>query len=156
MAGDALRRTVQVDAVQSPTAPRPSDRFGNAVPCGYAALEWSGSTWRIQGGLSNLPRITSAAATQHLSKRPLSQPQIAVIPCVLIVPQDTTRLVNGGAPASVPHPPTRRRSDLAAHDEKPRPVSPAGPYSRPAPVPARLSAARTHKGEGLAVLVLEK
>src|SRR5260221_12852512 len=71
MAGDALRRTVKVDAVQPPATPRPSDRFGNAVPCGYAALEWSGSTWRIQVGLSNLPRITSAAATQHLSKRPL-------------------------------------------------------------------------------------
>src|SRR5260221_6911484 len=71
MAGDALRRTVKVDAVQPPATPRPSDRFGNAVPCGYAALEWSGSTWRIKVGLSNLPRITSAAATQHLSKRPL-------------------------------------------------------------------------------------
>src|SRR5712664_3486101 len=77
---------VQVDAFQSPATPRPSDRFGNAVPCAYAALEWSGSTWRIQVGLSNLPRITSAAATQHLSKRPLrvrvpkalSQEQLAV------------------------------------------------------------------------------
>ncbi len=69
--GAGLSRAVQVDAVQSPATPRPSDRFGNAVPCAYAALEWSGSTWRIQVGLSNLPRITSAAATQHLSKRPL-------------------------------------------------------------------------------------
>src|SRR5439155_25917831 len=68
----ALWPAVQVVAVKSPATPRPSDRFGNAGPCGYAALEWSGSTWRIQVGLSNLPRITSAAATQHLSKRPLS------------------------------------------------------------------------------------
>src|SRR5260221_6314803 len=85
MAGDALRRTVQVDAVQSPTTPRPSDRFGNAVPCGYAALEWSGSTWRIQGGLSNLPRITSAAATQHLSKRPLRHWLLRLCYCFYLI-----------------------------------------------------------------------
>jgi hypothetical protein len=59
-------RSVQADAVQSPAIPRPSDRFGNVGPCGYAALEWSASTWRIRVGLSNLPRITSVAATQPL------------------------------------------------------------------------------------------
>ena len=43
----------------------------NAAPCGYAALGWSASTWRLQIGLNNLPGITSTPPTQPLSKRPL-------------------------------------------------------------------------------------
>src|SRR5258708_10583752 len=40
--------------------------------------------------------------------RAASTPKIAAIPCVLIVPQDTTRLVKRGAADAAPRPPTRR------------------------------------------------
>src|SRR5260221_14788659 len=66
----------------------------------------------------------------------------------------------GGARDAAHRPPTRQSSaacpDLADHDERPRPVSRTGPYSRPALVAARLAAARPDEGEGLAVLVVEE
>ena len=60
------------EARSQPT-PQRSNQSDNAAPCGYAALGWSASTWRLQIGLNNLPGITSTPATQPLSKRPLSR-----------------------------------------------------------------------------------
>ena len=59
------------EARSQPT-PHRSNQSDNAAPCGYAALGWSASTWRLQIGLNNLPETTSTPATQPLSKRPLS------------------------------------------------------------------------------------
>ena len=57
------------EARSQPTTHR-SNQSDNAVPCGYAALGWSASTWRLQIGLNNLPGITSTPAAP-LSKQPL-------------------------------------------------------------------------------------
>ena len=62
------------EANEAPSQPTPhrSNQSDNAAPCGYAALRWSASTWRLQIGLNNLPETTSTPGTQPLSKRPLS------------------------------------------------------------------------------------
>ena len=62
----------EANEARSQPTPYRSNQSDNAAPCGYAALGWSASTWRLQIGLNNLPGITSTPATQPLSKRPLS------------------------------------------------------------------------------------
>ena len=62
----------EANEARSQPTPQRSNQSDNAAPCGYAALGWSASTWRLQIGLNNLPGITSTPATQPLSKRPLS------------------------------------------------------------------------------------
>ena len=61
----------EANEARSQPTPHRSNQSDNAAPCGYAALGWSASTWRLQIGLNNLPGITSTPATQPLSKRPL-------------------------------------------------------------------------------------
>ena len=61
----------EANEARSQPTPHRSNQSDNAAPCGYAALGWSASTWRLQIGLNNLPGITSIPATQPLSKRPL-------------------------------------------------------------------------------------
>ena len=62
----------EANEARSQPTPHRSNQSDNAAPCGYAALGWSASTWRLQIGLNNLPGTTSTPATQPLSKRPLS------------------------------------------------------------------------------------
>ena len=62
----------EANEARSQPTPHRSNQSDNAAPCGYAALGWSASTWRLQIGLNNLPETTSTPATQPLSKRPLS------------------------------------------------------------------------------------
>ena len=61
----------EANEARSQPTPHRSNQSDNAAPCGYAALGWSASTWRLQIGLNNLPGTTSTPATQPLSKRPL-------------------------------------------------------------------------------------
>ena len=61
----------EANEARSQPTPHRSNQSDNAAPCGYAALGWSASTWRLQIGLNNLPETTSTPATQPLSKRPL-------------------------------------------------------------------------------------
>ena len=61
----------EANEARSQPTPHRSNQSDNAAPCGYAALGWSASTWRLQIGLNNLPGITSTPPTQPLSKRPL-------------------------------------------------------------------------------------
>ena len=63
----------EANEARSQPTPHRSNQSDNAAPCGYAALGWSASTWRLQIGLNNLPETTSTPATQPLSKRPLSE-----------------------------------------------------------------------------------
>ena len=62
----------EANEARSQPTPHRSNQSDNAAPCGYAALGWSASTWRLQIGLNNLPETTSTPATQPLSKRPLT------------------------------------------------------------------------------------
>ena len=64
----------EANEARSQPTPHRSNQSDNAAPCGYAALGWSASTWRLQIGFNNLAGITSIPATQLLSKRPLSGP----------------------------------------------------------------------------------
>ena len=48
----------EANEARSQPTPHRSNQSDNAAPCGYAALGWSASTWRLQIGLNNLPGIT--------------------------------------------------------------------------------------------------